>query len=152
MKLDDLKMILVPTDFSETSTIALATAVVIAKKFQAAIEIFHVDLDPVMVLPPPVDILVMPISVENSLARTAEKLDHLVGEVKQQNIVCTGYSETGRTHVAIVEHAARIGAGMIVMGSHGHHGLGRMVLGSVAEKVVQNAPCAVLVVPVASKN
>jgi nucleotide-binding universal stress UspA family protein len=34
------------------------------------------------------------------------------------------------------------------MGSHGHHGLGHLLLGSVAEKVVQNAPCPVLVVPV----
>jgi nucleotide-binding universal stress UspA family protein len=152
MKLDDLKMILVPTDFSEASTFALEAAVIMAQKFQAAIEIFHVDLDPVMVLPPPVDILVMPISVENSMARTAEKLDRLVAEVTQKNIVCTGFSESGRTHVAIVEHAARIGAGMIVMGSHGHHGLGHIVLGSVAEKVVQNAPCPVLVIPVAIKT
>lgn len=152
MIFDHLKLILVPTDFSEASTVALEAAVSIAQTFHAAIEIFHVDLDPVMVLPPPVDILVMPIGVENSMARTAEKLDQLVAEVKQKNIVCTGASETGRTHVAIVEHAAQIGAGMIIMGSHGHHGFSHMMLGSVAEKVVQNAPCAVLVIPVVSKN
>jgi universal stress protein A len=36
---------------------------------------------------------------------------------------------------------------MIVMGSHGRQGLSHALLGSVAEKVVQHAPCAVLVIP-----
>lgn len=70
-----------------------------------------------------------------------------MSEVREQNIPCSGASESGRTYTAIVDHAARIGAGLIVMGSHGRHGLGHLLLGSVAEKVVQNAPCPVLVIP-----
>lgn len=147
MNFDELKLILVPTDFSESSRAALAAAVRLAQTFQAAIEVLHVDLDPALVLPPPGDIIAMPIAVESALAGAAEQLKELVEEVRRANVVCSGASESGRTHTAIVEHALRIGAGMIVMGSHGRHGFGHLLLGSVAEKVVENAPCAVLVVP-----
>ncbi|MBC8133816.1 MAG: universal stress protein, partial [Deltaproteobacteria bacterium] len=147
MNFDNLKVILFPTDFSPSATPALHAAVKLAQTFNAAIEVLHVDLDPTMVLPPPGDIIAMPIAVESALARAADELERIVEEVRQAQVVCTGASESGRTHAAIVEHAIRIGAGLIVMGSHGRHGFGHLLLGSVAEKVVENAPCAVLVVP-----
>ena len=149
MKFDELKLILVPTDFSEASSVALNAAVTLAQTFHAALEIFHVDLDPTLVVPPPGDVVAMPMAMAKMLGHTAEQLDRAVAEVRGRNIACTSASESGRTHAAIVDHAVRIGAGLIVMGSHGRHGLGHFLLGSVAEKVVENAPCAVLVVPVA---
>jgi len=153
MKFGDLKLILVPTDFSEASEVALSSAVTLAQTFHAAIEILHVDLNLALVLPPPGDVIAMPIAMEERLmARAAEKVDRVVAEVREKNVVCTGASEMGRTYTSIVEHAIRIGAGLIVMGSHGRHGLGHFLLGSVAEKVVQHAPCAVLVVPVDPKT
>ena len=147
MNFDELKLILVPTDFSEPSSVALRTAVRLAQMLHVAIEVLHVDLDPSLVLPPPGDIIAMPIAVESALAGAAERLERTVAEVRQAGVACSGASESGRTHTAIVEHAARIGAGLIIMGSHGRHGFGHLLLGSVAEKVVANAPCAVLVVP-----
>jgi len=151
MKFDNLKLILVPTDFSEASEVALSSAVTLAQTFHAAIEILHVDLNLALVLPPPGDVIAMPIAMEGLIARAAEKVDRLVTEVREKKVVCTGASEMGRTYTSIVDHAVRIGAGLIVMGSHGRHGLGHFLLGSVAEKVVQYAPCAVLVVPVDPK-
>lgn len=147
MNFDALKLILVPTDFSEPARLALAAAVQLAKRFGAAIDVLHVDLDPALVLPPPGDIIAMPIAVESALAGAADQLQRTVEEVRAADVPCTSASESGRTHTAIVEHAARIGAGLIVMGSHGRHGFGHLLLGSVAEKVVEHAPCAVLVVP-----
>jgi nucleotide-binding universal stress UspA family protein len=130
----------------------LSTAVTLAQTFHAAIEILHVDLDSALVLPPPGDTILLPIAVEGAMARAAERLERTVAEVREKNIICTGVSESGRTYGAIVERAARIGAGLIVMGSHGRHGLRHLLLGSVAEKVVRDAPCAVLVVPVLPKT
>ena len=44
----------------------------------------------------------------------------------------------------INEVAAEIGADLIVLKTHGRHGITHLILGSVAEEVVRSAPCAVL--------
>ncbi|HEX3696162.1 MAG TPA: universal stress protein [Polyangia bacterium] len=150
MNFDDLKLILVPTDFSGSSEIALRAAIRLAQIFHAAIEIFHVEIDPTLMLPPPADTISFPIRFETVLANTAERLEGVVAEVRKTGVNCTSATEFGRSHAAIVERARLANAGLIVLGSHGRHGLARALLGSVAEKVVQHAPCAVLVVPVSS--
>jgi nucleotide-binding universal stress UspA family protein len=47
---------------------------------------------------------------------------------------------------AIVSHAASAGVDLIVIGTHGRKGVSRLLLGSVAERVVRAAPCPVLTV------
>ena len=152
MNFDNLGLIMVATDFSESSAVALRAAVRLAQTFHVPIEVFHVDIDPSLVLPPPGDVLSVPLVFERVLAGAAERLERIVDEVRQAGVVCTSVSEFGRTHTTIVEHARRSGAGLIVMGSAGRHGLSHALLGSVAEKVVQHAPCAVLVVPAPPKT
>lgn len=60
--------------------------------------------------------------------------------------------EIGRPADHVVEVAVREHAEQIVVGSHGRRGIERMLLGSVAERIVRLAPCAVLVIkePVAA--
>jgi nucleotide-binding universal stress UspA family protein len=48
----------------------------------------------------------------------------------------------------IVEESARLGAGLVVMGSHGHGALRHLLAGSVTSGVLKHSPCPVLVVPV----
>lgn len=55
----------------------------------------------------------------------------------------------GPAGAMIVESAREAGAALVVVGTHGRTGLRRLVLGSVAEAVVRNAPCSVLVVRLA---
>ena len=147
MTLDNLKIILVPTDFSPASADAVKAAVRLAQLFHASIEVFHVNVDPSVVLPPPGDVLSFPGAFDRVLADTAEKIDRVVGEIREAGVTCTSASDIGRSYAAIVEQAKRSGAGLIVMGSHGRHGLSHALLGSVAEKVVEHAPCPVLIVP-----
>ena len=71
-------------------------------------------------------------------------------ETRTTGVPCTSTEEVGRSHTAIVERARAAGAGLIVMGSHGRRGLSHLLLGSVAEKVVEHAGCPVLVVPAPS--
>ena len=52
----------------------------------------------------------------------------------------------GNPHEEIVNAAKQIGAVLIVIGSHGYTGLGRLLLGSTADRVLQYAPCPTLVV------
>ena len=51
---------------------------------------------------------------------------------------------TGAPHQEIVALAAREHADLIVMGTHGRGGLTRVLLGSVADRVIRTAPCAVV--------
>jgi universal stress protein A len=152
MNFDELKTILVPTDFSDSSAPALRAAVRLAQTFHASIEVFHVDIDPSLVLPPPIGVVSMAALFERMFEAAAAKLDDIVDEIRKSGVVCTGASEYGRSHAAIVEQARRTGAGLIVMGSHARHGLSHALVGSVAEKVVEHAPCAVLVVPVSTPS
>jgi nucleotide-binding universal stress UspA family protein len=147
MTLDDLKLILVPTDFSEASTAALRAAIRLAQAFHASIEVFHVDPDPALLLPPPLDVVSRPAAFERVLVETAEKLERVVAEVREAGVRCTSASELGRSDTSIIEQARRTGAGLIVMGTHGRHGLSHALIGSVAEKVVEHGACPVLVVP-----
>lgn len=61
-----------------------------------------------------------------------------------QNV--SAFIEEGEPYAAIVSCAERFAADLVVVGSHGRTGISRMLLGSVAEKVVRHAGCAVLVV------
>jgi nucleotide-binding universal stress UspA family protein len=133
--------------FSEASENALRTDVRLAQTFGSAIEVFHVDIDPTLALPPPLGAISVPALFERVLANTAERLERIVAEVRKAGVTCSSAEDLGRSHIAIVERARLANAGMIVIGSHGRRGLGRLLLGSVAEKVVEHAPCVVLVVP-----
>lgn len=70
---------------------------------------------------------------------TVAKLQSLFGDV-------TGEVLHGNVSDTIVEDAKEWHADLIVIGSHGRTGMDRMFLGSVAEKVVNRAPCSVDVV------
>lgn len=147
MSFANLRLILVPTDFSEAAAVAIDAAVELARTFHAAIEVLHVDVDPTLVLPPPADIVAIPLVFESTRASAAEQLEQVLEGVRVAGVTCTGSSQSGRTYTAIVEQARKSVAGLIVMGTHARHGISHALLGSVAEKVVEHAPCPVLVVP-----
>jgi len=138
--------ILFATDFSEPSAAAQRMAVQLARAFHQPIEVFHVNIDPTLVLPPPAGAISMPTVFERVLADTADQLDRITAEIRAAGVLCAAATELGRTHAAIVEHAQKIAAGLIVLGSHQSRGLRRVLFGSVSEAVVERAPCGVLVV------
>lgn len=152
MRIREIKLILAPTDFSPASDRALDVAIDIARMTGAALEVLHVNLEAMWVLPPPGDVVAAPVDMTEVLANSSMQLDAAVGRVRAAGIQCTGVSETGRTDAEIVDYARKRGAGLIVVGSHGRHGIGHVLIGSVAEKVVRHAPCPILVVPAAEQD
>jgi nucleotide-binding universal stress UspA family protein len=77
--------------------------------------------------------------IEDSLSRM---------QFSDRDVPCTTSSLDGIPHKEIVDHAKKVGADLILIGTHGRSGLSHAVLGSVAERVVQRARRPVLVVPV----
>ena len=142
-----VKKILVPTDFSETSAEAVQTAIDFAKVFQASIEVVHVMVEPTFVLPPPVEMATFPFDLTEIMTRVQRNLEAACDQVRAAGVPCELTTLSGRAAPELVAHAKKIGADLIVMGTHGRGGIEHALLGSVAERVVHHSPCPVLVVP-----
>jgi nucleotide-binding universal stress UspA family protein len=130
--------ILHPTDFSTQSAYALRLACSLARDYGARLVVLHVFEEPAVaygegvMLPPAVDF------VEES----REQLRHL--PIPADDVRAERRFERGDAVDQILRVAGDMQADLIVMGTHGRTGLARLLMGSVAERVVRNAPCPVL--------
>ena len=85
--------------------------------------------------------------IQRSARAYAQKqLDRLVAKAKARRVRARGFLYEGMAADAIVRAAHAKHAGMIAMGTHGRTGLTRLLMGSVAERVIGTAPCPVLTV------
>ena len=75
-----------------------------------------------------------------------KNINDLLVIARQEGVRAEGLVIEGRSYEAIVENAREKRVDLIVMGSHGRTGLERLLMGSVTERVVGNADCAVLIV------
>lgn len=143
----DLRRILVPTDFSKFSQVALTYAAALAEKFGAEIHLLHVVQDMALFIPDAVAVAppVVP-PVEEFAAAAREALDRLVRENHLEAIPLRREVIEGTPFYEIIRYAREADIDLIVMGTHGHAGLIHVLLGSVTEKVVRKAPCPVLTV------
>jgi len=142
-----IKRILVPTDFSDPSQEALSTAMAFAERFGATVDLVHVAVEATYPMPPPLDVATLPIDIGGSLERAARGLAAEEARVREAGLACETATLVGRADREIVARARSTGADLIVMGTHGRSGLAHVLLGSNAERVVQHAPCPVLIVP-----
>ena len=147
MDLRALKRILVPTDFSDPSAEALATAMTLAQASGATLDLVHVAVEASFALPPPIDVATVPIDITKMMERVTEGLAAEERRVVDSGLRCETVMLVGRPDAEIVARAAATHAELIVMGTHGRSGLAHALLGSVAERVVQHAHCPVLIVP-----
>lgn len=142
--------ILVPTDFSEDSKLALSYAVELAQKFSAEIIVVHVDqpLAPVMVseLNPGLDVSTMNRIAEEQRLLALRELDQTSARLRESGVKSRGLMRVGAPFLEILNAAQSENADLIVMGTHGRTGLAHVLIGSVAERVVNKAPCPVLTI------
>jgi len=145
-----IRTILVPTDFSEPAETALAKAFQLAEKLGARIHLLHA-----YGIPPVPDAMGMGVGVDliGPIERAASaELKQLAQRYAQRPEYAGSLLELGDARDVIVRGAKQLSADLIVMGTHGRRGVQHFVLGSVAEGVVRNAPCPVLVVPMAKSQ
>src|SRR5437899_1098204 len=141
----DLHRILVPTDFSKHSQVALNYATAFAEKFGAELYLLHVVQDLALFIPDMVTVT-PPLgpTVEQLTAAVRAAFDRLVEENKLDRFPLHREVREGTPFYEIIRYGKENDIDLIVMGTHGHSGLAHMLLGSVAEKVVRKAPCPVL--------
>jgi nucleotide-binding universal stress UspA family protein len=132
--------ILHPTDFSDRSGYAFWLACALARDYGARLIALHVWAAPTVVYAEGV----IPPNWEDLATAAQEQLDRL--QVPEGNVRAERRLEEGDAAEEILRVAQESNADLIVMGTHGRTGLGRLLMGSVAEEVVRKAPCPVLTV------
>jgi nucleotide-binding universal stress UspA family protein len=135
------KHILVATDFSEASESAVSTAIEMARAFQARLTLLHVWNVPNMGY---AAALAWPMADMEEAAR--KTLDEGHARVLKLLPGTAAVLKVGREWERILETVKELDVDLIVMGTQGRRGLPRLMLGSVAEKVVRLAPVPVLTV------
>jgi nucleotide-binding universal stress UspA family protein len=134
--------ILVALDGSEDSEAALDQAISMAKICKSILFIISV----IELYPEQLE--VAPALEEKMSMETREILDRAEERAEKEKIPCeTIVHIGGHPHIFIVQEAKGKNIDLIVMGTHGRTGLRKLLMGSVAERVIGHAPCAVLVSP-----
>jgi universal stress protein A len=133
------------TDFSTPSRLAMQEAAELARRLDAELELVHVHA------PPPsagTDMLLAPAGaremavaeLENTMAMWRSEAERLAARPVRSTVL------PGDAALEIAQLARERPLDLVVVGTHGRKGLRRLVLGSVAERIVREAPCSVLVV------
>lgn len=142
-----IKRMLVPTDFSPASDLALEYAVDMAFRCGASIHLLHVLEDPVLTTAYPDGYFVELPDLLKQMTEDAERrLRDAAKMCATANVDATTQVIIGRPARSIAQEAADRGVDLIVMGTHGRGGFAHLVLGSVAERILRIAPCPVLTV------
>ena len=142
------KNILCPTDLSDASVRALTYAAAFARWYGAqltglqAVPIF----DPIVVAPGTFNGPAQMV-VPRSREEIRDQLRGIANRAGMESLDVILSAKDGDPARNIVDHALETAADLVVMGTHGRSGFERLLIGSVAEKVVRKASCPVLLVP-----
>lgn len=142
-----LTRILVATDFSEPSKVAVKYAMALTEAFGASLDVLHVLEEPFVhgwagegFIP---DLASLRITLR---ADASKQLDEMVPTSDREQYHAQLVTKFGSPFLEIIRYAKTNDVNLIVMGTHGRGPIAHMLMGSVAEKVVRKAPCPVLTV------
>ena len=144
LKFENIKKILIPTDGSDYSMRAAEYGISIAKMLGAEVTVAYVIdtvvLDQIAKVTERED-------VERELKEDGESyINYVLGLAGKQKVKAASLIVKGRPFEQVVQLAKGLGMDLIVMGTYGRRGAERILIGSVAERVIEYASCPVLVV------
>jgi nucleotide-binding universal stress UspA family protein len=151
----DINSILCPIDFSEFSRHGLMHAVQLARWFNSRLTVLYVYPPPGA--PPPVLFSGLPgplppypaltVSPDSTHEAMVADVANFVRGIDTEGIALHVDACAGAPVGGILREASKQGSDLIVIGTHGHSGFDRWILGSVTEKILRKASCPVLTVP-----
>jgi universal stress protein A len=138
--------IVVPYDFSAHSAAALSAAMEFGHRLGADLHLIHVIQSPDYAFrvqaanagPSLINMLDVRESAIEALNDAADRAKYVPGKIQAHVVEGENIAE------AIADSAAKLGADLIAIGTHGRTGLAHVFLGSVAERTLRFAPCPVL--------
>lgn len=146
MKAANIKRILVPTDFSETGSLAFDHAVFMARLFKAELHLVHVIevIDATYSIYNP-SIPVIDLSIIESDCK--QRLEGMKADLKKKHSITSHtYVVHGRPEQAVLDLVESKSIDIVVMGTHGASGFDEYFIGSNAYRVVTTCPCPVITV------
>lgn len=146
--MNDFKRLLVPVDFADCSKKALETALALAAKLSADVEVFHAWIPPPsasMALAPGVSVKRIE-EMQSDLQKEAEQdLRHFLESVTiPSQVRVTTRAAMGAPHELILAHSSSFD--LVVLGTHGRRGIAHFFLGSVAAAAIRSCKTPVMVV------
>lgn len=141
--------LLVPVDFSETSLHALRLAVNIARSGGGKVSLIHIGTLPLVVSDAAAYGAAVPAYLIEAREQITQEqrhaLERLAEEEVPPGVLGACVVREGYPPDEIVDEARSGGYDLVVIGTHGRTGVARLMLGSVAERVIRGAPIPVLV-------
>ena len=138
--MDRFRHILAPVDFSEATRNGVDLAVDLAREFEASLTLLHVHEWPAFASEIPDDV------TEQARAGARRQLDERLAQVRTRLPNAEAIMREGVPWRVILDVANEIRADLMALSTHGRHGLQRILVGSVAEKIVRMAPIPLLTV------
>ncbi len=140
-----LNNVLYATDFSARSESAFPYATAICRRFGSTLHLAHVLSDTnVLLMTGGVDYVSVDTIYEDARCEAREKIQQLatrLGKIPHQTYLRHGQVWTNLSSIVREKNID-----LIVLGTHGRTGFGKLILGSVAEDILRHAPCPVLTV------
>lgn len=137
----EIKRILAPVDFSETSDKSFDYALSLARAFEAEVIAMHVLQEPILYQPHTAQ------EFRDEFEKSIQShLDALLNRHTCEGVEISTAMKQGAPFLEIVQFAQASDCDLIVIGTHGHGPIQNMLLGSCVDKVVRKAHCPVLVV------
>jgi nucleotide-binding universal stress UspA family protein len=147
-----LKNILVATDFSDPSIIALNYGRDLARSYDASLHVVHVIEDLLALHGPEIGFAYADVE-RNIEAAVRRDLDAALSDDDQQTLHARAViTRSSNVSHAITDYAKNNAIDLIVVGTHGRGAIQRFLIGSVAERVMRTAPCPVLTVRVNERD
>lgn len=137
--------VVVATDFSDASELAVRAAALLATQNEAKLFVVHVHLPPdtsALVPDPKTGLLMADADTRDDLhAQLGRLVQRVIPEAQN---VTTAVTTSRRAAEGLCHYATHVDADLLVVATHGRTGVGRLLIGSVAEEVVRKASCPVL--------
>jgi nucleotide-binding universal stress UspA family protein len=144
LEMKSIRTVVAAVDFSPNSEQALEVAGELARRFGAELHIVHAFSLPAVVSP--YGLAVWDRYFEDARGAASKELDALMQKISAEGLEAKSHLSEAPAALGVVRTAEELGADLIVMGTRGHTGLKHALLGSVAERTLRLAPCAVLTV------
>jgi len=152
-----MKKILVPIDFSDVTEFVVENAKLFAKSFDAELKILHVFAPMLQgivggIIMAPLNYEVLREELAVKLKNKHKKMLEIKQKLSNEKVNVKASFLEGKVSKVVLSQVKEYAPDMIIMGSHGHGYMTKVLLGSITMSVLKHAKCPVIIVPSKAKK